>query len=244
MNASRPTATSDWPAARRAVLTRAASIGVAVGTYGVSFGALAVTAGFSVPQTLALSLLTFTGGSQFALVGVVASGGSPVAGTLAALFLGLRNALYGLTVAPLLRVSGARRLLAAHLVIDETTAVAISQPDGRASRLGFWSTGVAVFSCWNLATLAGALTVSAIGDPRAFGLDAAVGAGLLALVWPRLVDRSARFAAVGAAVLALALTPLLPPGVPVLLAASVAIVLAWPAPRPAQRHPPSGKEVL
>ncbi len=215
----------------RRILVDATSIGVAVGTYGLSFGALAVTSGFSLGQTMALSSLTFTGASQFALVGVIGAGGSALAGVLAALFLGVRNSLYGLSLAPLLQVHGARRLLAAHLVIDESTAMTISQPGPRAARLGFWSTGVAVFVCWNTATALGALGAEAIGDPQTFGLDAAVGAAFLALLWPRLGERNARVTAALGAAVALALTPLLPPGVPVLLAAAVAVVVAWPAPR-------------
>lgn len=220
-----------WPDARRAVLRQAVGVGVAVGTYGVSFGAVAVSAGLTVSQTLALSTLTFTGASQFALVGVIASGGSLVAGVLTALLLGSRNALYGLRLTPLLGVTGRRRALAAQLVIDESTAVAVAQDDTRSARLGFWATGTAVFVCWNSATLIGAAAAEALGDLRVWGLDAAVGAAFLALLWPRLRDRGAVPAAAIGAATALALTPLLPPGIPVLLAAVSALLLGWPEPR-------------
>ena len=149
----------------------------------------------------------------------------------ASLLLGVRNTIYGLRLAPLLQVSGRRRLLAAQLTLDESTAMALAQPNARAGRLGFWATGAAVFVCWNVATVAGALGASRIGDPASFGLDAAVPAALLALVWPQLQDHTTRVVALGAAAVALALSPVLPPGVPVLLAASVAVMAAWPDPR-------------
>ena len=220
-----------WSVERRRILVKAGSIGLAVGTYGLSFGALAVTSGFSVWQAIALSILTFTGASQFALVGVMGGGGSALAGVLAALFLGIRNSLYGLSLAPLIDVPGAKRVVAAQFVLDESTAMTISQPTPRSARWGFWSTGVAVFVCWNVATVLGAVGAKAVGDPKMFGLDAAVGAAFLALLWPRLKQRDARMTAVLGAIVALLLTPIAPPGVPVLLAAAVAVVVAWPAPR-------------
>jgi len=226
-------ADEDWATARRQVLRDAAGVGVAVGTYGVSFGALSTSTGLSVAQTAALSVLTFTGGSQFALLGVLGSGGTAVSGTLAALLLGSRNALYGLRIAPTLDVRGARRALAAHLVIDESTAMAVSRDDPRSARLAFWATGLAVFACWNVATLVGALGAEALGDPATLGLDAAVGAAFLALLWPRLRDRGAPVVALVAVAVALALTPLLSPGVPVLVAGLVAVTvgLSWPSVR-------------
>lgn len=221
---------SSWDVVRRQVLRDAVGIGAAVGTYGVSFGALAVANGLDLWQALALSTLTFTGGSQFALVSVIGAGGTSVAALAASLLLGLRNALYGLRMAPTLGVQGWRRLLAAQLTIDETTAMAVAQDDDQASRLAFWATGAAVFICWNIATVIGALGATAIGDPATFGLDAAVPAALLALVWPQLKSRKVVGVAAGAAFIALILTPLLPAGMPVLLAASVAVIVAWPEP--------------
>jgi len=215
-----------WEQVRRTVIGRALSVGVAVGLYGISFGALATTSGLSVVQTCTLSVLTFTGGSQFALIGVLAAGGSAVTGTLTALLLGARNSLYALRLAPTLQVTGGRRLLAAQLVIDESTAMAIGQDDDRAARLAFWSTGLSVFVFWNLATVLGALGATALGDPKKFGLDAAVGAAFLGLLWPRLRDRSSWVIAVVGAAVALTFTPLLSPGIPVLVAGFVAVVVA------------------
>ena len=183
-----------------------------------------MAAGLSVLQTCALSLLVFTGASQFALVGVVAAGGAPVSGSAAAILLGTRNTLYGLRMAPLLAWRGWRRALAAHVLLDESTAMAVNRETRAAARLGFLTTGVAVFVLWNLATLGGALAGTTIGDPRAYGLDAAVGAAFLALLWPRLWDRRQRLVAVAAAAVALGLVPLTPAGVPVLAAGAVALL--------------------
>ena len=178
-------------------------MGLATGAYGVSFGAISVAAGLSVAQTCALSLLMFTGASQFALVGVLAAGGAPLSGALTALLLGTRNTLYGLRLAPLLQWSGWRRLLASHLVIDESTAMSVTRHSRAAARLGFLTTGLSVFVLWNLATFGGAIAGTVLGDPRTFGLDAAVGAAFLALLWPRLRDRRNRLVAVAAAGVAL-----------------------------------------
>jgi len=200
------------------------SVAVATGLYGISFGALSVVAGVSLAQTMALSLLLFSGGSQFALIGVVAAGGSPAAAVATAALLGARNTLYGAVVAPLLRVRGWRRLAAAQLTIDESTAVAVGQRESSAARAGFWVTGVGVFVLWNAFTLLGALAGDALGDPRAWGLDAAAGAAFLALVWPRLAARRAQVVAALAVVVSVCLIPVVPAGMPVLAAAAVAVV--------------------
>jgi predicted branched-subunit amino acid permease len=212
-----------WPAVRAAVVRDAAGIGVATGAYALSFGAIAQTAGFSVAQTCVLSLAMFTGASQFALVGVVGTGGAASAGVATAVLLGTRNALYGVRLSPLLRVRGLRRLGAAHLVIDESTAMATARDDPRAGRLGFWATGLAVFVCWNAGTVIGAAGASALADPRSLGLDAAAPAAFLALVAPRLMHRETAAVAAVAAAAALASTPFVAAGVPVLIAALVAV---------------------
>jgi predicted branched-subunit amino acid permease len=193
----------------------AIGIGVATGAYGLSFGALAAAAGLSVAQASALSLLMFTGASQFAFVGLVAGG--PAAAVATALLLGSRNALYGLRLSALLR---RRRPLAAHLVIDESAAMAL----GAEPRLGFWATGASVFVCWNAATVLGALAGSVLSDPRTLGLDAAAPAAFLALLAPR-VGGAQRIAGLAAAS-ALAAVPVLPAGVPVLVAAAVGAAAA------------------
>lgn len=203
-------------------------MGLAVGTYGLSFGAAATTAGLSVPQACALSLLVFTGASQFALVGVLGAGGGALSAVAGAVLLGTRNLLYAVRLADLLRLSGLRRVLAAQVTIDESTAMATGAPAPFA-RLAFGATGAAVYVLWNLATLLGALGAGFV-DPAALGLDAAVGAAFLGLLAPQVRDRTAlRVALAGAAVATLTL-PLTPPGVPVLLAGlAVALGLRRPA---------------
>jgi 4-azaleucine resistance transporter AzlC len=223
----------------RAIRRDSWAVGLATGLYGTGFGAIAVTSGFSVWQTCILSLLMFTGASQFALVGVVASGGSPLSGATTALLLGSRNTLYGLRMAPLLGLRGPARWGAAHVLIDESTAMGALRETRAEARVGFLTTGVAVLVCWNLFTLLGALAGDQLGDPRTYGLDAAVGAAFLALLWPRLADTGHRVVALLAAALALALVGLVPAGVPVLAAGAVAL-LAGVLTRASQEPPGAG----
>ncbi|GAA4184849.1 hypothetical protein GCM10022252_14390 [Streptosporangium oxazolinicum] len=210
-------------------------VGIAVGLSGVAFGAAAVTAGLSVAQACVLSLFAFTGASQFALVGVVAGGGNLVAGTAGAMLLGARNSLYGLRMAGVLDIRGWRRPLTAQGVIDETTAVALAQPDEESARTAFLVTFATLYVTWNATTLAGALGTSWVADPSVFGLDAVGPATFLAILWPRLTGsgaeaRALRLIAGGGAAVALAATPFTPPGVPVLLAsvAVLAVILRRP----------------
>jgi 4-azaleucine resistance transporter AzlC len=217
---------------RTAIVRDGVAVGVATGAYGVSFGAISVASGLDVWQTCLLSLLVFTGASQFALIGVVGAGGAPLSGAVTALLLGTRNTLYGLRLAPLLAWSGWRRLLGAQLVIDESTAMAVNRDSTAAARVGFLSTGVSVFLLWNLATAIGAVAGNAIGDPRTYGLDAAVGAAFLALLWPRLSDRRNRLVALLGAAVALSLVPLTAAGVPVLAAGGVALLVGVASHRP------------
>lgn len=202
----------------RAVIRDALGVGVAVGLSGFAFGVTAVGAGLSLPQTCALSLFVFTGASQFALVGALAAGASPLTAAAGAFFLGVRNTFYGLRLATLLRLPRLARPFAAHLVIDETAAVALAQQERRGARIGFTVTGVTVFVLWNLTTLLGATGADALGDTRRWGLDAAGPAVFLALLAPMLRTASARATAALAVVVGLGLLPVLPGGVPVLLA--------------------------
>ncbi|MFW6091514.1 MAG: AzlC family ABC transporter permease [Actinomycetota bacterium] len=212
------------PVADRSSIRRdALGIGAYAGAFGASFGAVSIAAGLTLPQTALLSLVMFTGASQFALVGVIDGGGALVAAIAAALLLGVRNAFYGVSMSQILGVRGRRGAVAAHFVIDETTAMAIARDDRAAQRYAFWATGVALYVCWNAGTLLGALGGSAVGDPESLGLDAAIPAAFLALLWPRLRDRTGRTVALGGALVATVLIPLAPAGVPVLAAAAVAV---------------------
>ncbi|GII27384.1 AzlC family ABC transporter permease [Planotetraspora mira] len=230
-----PTQTGPPPPKPRAAVVRdALGVGITVGLSGFVFGVTSSGAGLSVAQTCALSLLVFTGASQFALVGAIGAGGAPFAAAAGALFLGARNAFYGLRLSQLLALPAAVRPLAAQWVIDETSAVALAQPDRAAARLGFTVTGVSLYLGWNVTTLLGALGASALGDPSAWGLDAAGPAVFLALLasmmrggnsrgsWRRIRERPEPVTALAAAVLTLASLPILPAGVPILVAALAA----------------------
>ena len=211
------------PRQRRTVVRQALSVGLATSAYGISFGALSVASGLDIWQTVVLSLLLFSGGSQYALVGILGAGGSAAAAIATSTLLGVRNGLYALQVSRVLDVSGLRRIGAAQLTIDESTAVAIGQPDRGAGRLGFWMTGSLVYVGWNLTTLLGAVVGNALGDPKAYGFDAAAAAAFCALLWPRLTSRDAAVVGVVAAALAAVLVPASPPGIPVLVGALAAV---------------------
>jgi predicted branched-subunit amino acid permease len=211
---------------RRSILRDAIGIGVATGAYGVSFGAISVTGGLSLLQTSALSLLMFTGASQFAMVSLIGGGGSPIAGAATAVLLGTRNAFYGLRLSRVIGGPGRRRGLGAQFVIDETTAMAVAADSDAAARLAFWATAVSVFTLWNLGTILGAVGAQSIPDPKTLGLDAAAPAAFLALLAPRMTRRHLWAVSLGAALVALASVPLVPAGVPVLLAAFVTVVAA------------------
>ena len=203
------------------------SVSITVGAYGTAFGAAAVANGFSVLQTCLLSLLTFSGASQFAVIGVLGAGGGAISGIATASLLGIRNGVYGVIMAPRLKVKGFKRVVAAQITIDESTAVALGQEvrGEKAMRQGFWLTGFGVFLFWNLFTLAGALGAQAMGDIRAWGLDSAVPAAFLGLVWPRLKTNRDRFLAIGCVIFALAMTPILPAGLPIIATAFIAIAV-------------------
>ncbi len=200
------------------------SVGIATGLYGISFGALGTAAGLTVLQTQVLSLMMFTGGSQFAYVGAIAGGGQ--AALVSASLLGLRNMVYGAQMNAVFHPTGLRKLVQAHVTIDESVATAVGQDDGDEQRRGFWTAGLAVYVLWNLFTLAGALLGNALGDPRAWGLDGAAVAAFLGLLWPRLHNRDTIAIAVAAAFVTLLLVPVLPQGLPLLVAAAVAAATA------------------
>ncbi len=218
----------------RSVIIDSLGVGIATGTYGVSFGAISATSGLSVLQTCVLSLLVFTGASQFAFVGIIASGGNPFAGAFTAILLGSRNLFYGVSIAPRLGLSARARLASAHFVIDESTAMAVTRESKHQARLGFYWTGISIFVLWNLSTLAGALAGKAIGDPRTYGLDAAVGAAFLGLLWPRLASSQGRIVALIGSAVALGLVPVTSAGMPIIIGGGVAVLLGmlWGSRKP------------
>jgi predicted branched-subunit amino acid permease len=203
------------------------SLSVATGLYGVSFGALSVTSGLDFWQTMALSLLLFSGGSQFAFIGVIAGGGSGLAAMGAATLLGMRNGIYGMQLNVLLMPRGWRRYAAAHVTIDESTATSTGQSDPDEQQRGFWAAGVGIFILWNIFTAVGALAGGALGDPKQWGLDGAAVAAFLGLLWPRLKGREPVAIAVVCALATVLAVPFVPAGVPILIAAVVAAVIGW-----------------
>jgi predicted branched-subunit amino acid permease len=233
---STPATESIDPGERRRIVRDSLGVGIAVGAYGVAFGVASVAAGFSPAQSTVSSLTTFTGGTQFAIAGVIVGGGTAAAALGSGYLLGARNTLYALRLSSLLELRGWRRFVAALFTIDESTAMALGQRRPAASKLAFWWTAGAVYVFWNLATLLGALGAQALGDPKRFGLDAAIPAAFLALLAPRLRRDQAgdipiwsvrRVAIVGAGI-ALVLIPLTPAGVPVLASCLALVVAVFP----------------
>lgn len=213
------------PSDQQSVKAISFGVGFATGLYGISFGALSVAAGLDFWQTMALSLLMFSGGSQFAFVGVIATGAGVIPAVLSAWLLGVRNGFYAIRLSPILSLRGILKPVGAQLTIDESNAVSMSQePDLEKQRKGFWLTGIAVFLFWNLLTAAGALLGSVIGNPADFGLDAAAGAAFLGLIWPRLKESKLLLLAVVSAFAATLLSAVLPAGIPVLLTAVIAVI--------------------
>ena len=210
-----------------AVARTSLSVAFTVGLYGAAFGAAGVTAGFTILQTCLLSILLFSGASQFAVVGIMGAGGSAISAIATATLLGFRNALYGLQMAPILKVTGLKRILSAQITIDESTAVSTLQESDVDRKRGFYLTGIGVYIFWNLFTYLGALGASAIGDPAVWGLDAAVPAAFCGLVWPRLKDKKQFLISALAIVLALSLTPITAAGIPIITTVLLAIIFGW-----------------
>jgi predicted branched-subunit amino acid permease len=209
---------------KQSVAAVSLGVGFATGLYGISFGALAVAAGLDIWQSMALSLLMFSGGSQFAFIGVVATGAGMVPAVLSAWLLGVRNGFYAIRMNPILSVRALLKPVAAQLTIDESNAVSmLGEPDLKRERLGFWLTGIAVFAFWNVFTLLGAVLGSQLGNPTDWGLDAAAAAAFLGLIWPRLSQSNLLVLAVASAFLATSLSVVLAPGLPVLITAVLAI---------------------
>lgn len=224
------------PAARMGL-----SIAIATGLYGISFGALAIAAGLNLWQTVALSALMFTGGSQFAFIGVIAGGGTASAAFTAASLLGVRNAVYGMQIKQALRPRAGQVPLMAHVTIDESVATSLAQSSPAEKSRGFWTAGLGVFILWNLFTLAGALLGESLGDPAAWGLDGAAVAAFLGLLWPRLKGAEPILVAIGAALVTALAVPFTAPGLPILIAAAGAVLYALAGSRHAPRATEHGR---
>lgn len=239
--------TTTLPEGHEPGLSQAIPVGLAVGAYGLSYGVLAVGAGVSPLLTTLSSVLVLAGGSQFAFVGVLAAGGNPMAGALGGLLLNLRYLAFGLAIAPHLPPGRLRRRATdAYLIVDESVALGLSAPPGQVARR-FRIIGLSVVTAWIGSTALGAYGGRLLGDPEVYGLDAAFPAGFLALLAPWLRTRPGRVAALVGTGLAIGLTPIAPPGVPIIVAALGAVVALGCAPStgtPADRgaEPGAGQE--
>ncbi|MEV5720409.1 AzlC family ABC transporter permease [Amycolatopsis mediterranei] len=185
---------------------------------GVSYGAIAVSSGFPLWLPMLMSLLVFAGASQFMFIGIVAAGGNPFAAVLAGLLANARHLPFGFAIGDVLGKRWTARLAGSHLMIDESVAFALAQREAHRRRAAYWACGIGLFVCWNIGVVGGAYAGTAISDTDVFGLDAAFPAVLLALVLPSLRDKAARLPVLIGVLVALAATPFLPAGLPVLLA--------------------------
>jgi len=195
---------------------------LAVWFIGLSYGAIAVASGFPLWVPAAQSVLVLAGASEFLFVGIVAAGGNPFAAALAGLLVNARHLPYGLALpdmtGPDVTGRGWRRLLGSHVMNDESVVFALAQEDLPRQRAAYWACGLGVLLCWPPGAILGALIGRVIGNTDSFGLDAMFPAVILALIVPALRDRVTVRAALAGAVIALATTPFLPAGLPVLLA--------------------------
>ena len=212
-------------AAERRIRNRALTIGVSVTPFGLSFGAVSVEAHLSLLQVCVMSLVLFSGASQFALVSIIGAGGSYFSAVGTALLLGVRNGLYGARINALLRPRGWRRLLMAEVTIDESTAMAVSEAQGGYAARAFWSTALSVYVLWNVSTVVGALVGNALGSPATTGLDVAGPAAFVALLAPRLTATRMRLVALASGVIALITVPVVPVGAPILIGGLTAVAL-------------------
>ena len=206
-----------WRTLDRDLVRGIAVICLSVAVIGASYGATAVTSGFPLWVPVATAAVVFAGSSEFLFVGIIAAGGSPVAAVLAGLLVNARHVTYGLALSDVIQ-PGWRRLAGSHLMNDESVVLALSQTDPARRRAAYWISGIGLLLCWPAGALAGALAGGALRDPDALGLDAMFPAAILALILPALRVKTSRRAAVAGAAIALAAAPLLPAGLPELLA--------------------------
>jgi branched chain amino acid efflux pump len=197
-------------------------IAIAVVAFGASFGILARDAGMGVVAPIVMSVTTFAGSAQFAVASVLDSGGAIAAAIVAAVLLNLRYLAIGVSVAPALRGSAARRIVEAQLSVDESWAV--SQRDGRVDRGRLLGAGTVLMVAWTSGTVVGVLGGSALGDPADYGLDAMFPALFLALLVGQIDGPRTRVSALAGGLIALALTPVLPPGLPIVAATLGAVI--------------------
>lgn len=209
---------STWRTLEKDLARDIALVCAADGLVGASFGAISVGLGLPLWLPSLLSVVVFAGASQFLFIGLVGAGGNPVAAVAAGLLINVRHVPFGFTVGDVLGTRWVGRLIGTHLMVDETVAFTLAEQEPRRRRAAYWTCGLGLFAAWNLGVVAGAVGGRAIGNTGSFGLDAALPAVLLALLLPSLNTAATRSAAAAGAAIALAATPFLPAGLPVLLA--------------------------
>ena len=209
---------------------------LAVWFIGLSYGAIAVASGFPLWVPAAQSVLVLAGASEFLFIGIVAAGGNPLAAAAAGLLVNARHLPYGLALPDVIG-SGWRRILGAHVMNDESVVFALAQDDLPRKRAAFWACGLGVLICWPGGAILGAFIGTAVHDTNALGLDAMFPAVILALIVPALRDPPTRRAALAGAAIALAATPWLPPGLPVLVGLAGLLLLIPRRPAPIRKQP-------
>ncbi|WP_250030371.1 AzlC family ABC transporter permease [Paractinoplanes maris] len=200
----------------RSQLRDAAAIAAAMIAVGASFGAIAIAYGLPAWVPFMMSTVVFAGGAQFLAIGLFAAG-NPFAAVFAGLLLNARHIPFGMAIGSTMG-TGWRRLLGSHVMTDEVVAFTLAEDDPVRRRRTYWLMGITLFTSWNAGTLLGVLLGSAVGDYEALGLDAAFPAALIALILPSLRDKATRVVALTGTAIAVAVTPVLPAGLPVLCA--------------------------
>ncbi|MFD1091843.1 AzlC family ABC transporter permease [Providencia vermicola] len=184
---------------------------------GISYGALAHSQGFDFWVPLTLSILVLAGASEFLFIGVIFTGGSPISAALAGLLVNSRHIPFSFAVGDLTG-KGKKALLGYHIMNDESVVFGLAQETEKEKRAAFWLCGIGILLCWPLGVIIGEVLGSFMDDTHVFGMDAMFPAIILALSLPALKDTRLRITAIIGAVIAVATTPYLPAGIPVLLA--------------------------
>lgn len=189
---------------------------LAVGVVGMSYGSLAMAYGFPLWVPFVLSLTVLAGASEFMFIGIVASGGNPLAAAAAGLLVNARHVPFGVTVRDLVGKRGLS-FLGCHIMNDESVVFGLSQKTAEQRKAAYWLCGLGVAIIWPLGAVLGAMVGKLLPDPETIGLDAVFPAILLALVVPAFKNRTTLIRACSGAVLSLAAVPFAPVGLPVLL---------------------------
>jgi predicted branched-subunit amino acid permease len=201
-----------------------AGVGFALAAFvlGVSFGVLAEPIMGPVAPVV-MSAVLFAGASQFGATAVLAAGGDALTAIAAGTMLNARFLPMGVAAATALHGSPLRRAVEGQAVVDASWALAV-QGDGRFDRELMIGATIPQYPAWVGGTLIGVLGGSALGDPATLGLDAIFPAFFVGLLAAELSRPRALAAALLGGAIALALTPVLPPGLPVLLASAAALI--------------------